>query len=75
MSKFKNGRVYLVLSENDVTAEVVNWSTSRSKDTMPTKAVGGVNKYLVEFMEPMRDELASFVWYDQDEIVGVWEAL
>lgn len=75
MSKFKNSRVYIIVNESDIDTDMLNYSTSKSLSSVPTKTSGGVVKKLLEFVEPAPDMVSTYTWYDQDEVVVVWEAL
>lgn len=75
MSKFKNGRVYIIIDDGDITQEMVNYSTSKASSEMPSKSVGGVTKRILETIEPVNSVFASYVWYGQDSINAAWDAL
>jgi len=75
MSKFKDGKVFLIVDDEDISTEIVNYSTSTSKENMPSKDVSGVTKRIVETSEPVAAVYAAFVWYSVDEIMTVWDAL
>lgn len=75
MSKFRLGRVYTIIGDGELTNEMVNLSVSRKKEEMISKTVGGVLKYIVEFLEPAPTAVSNFEWYSIDEINSVWEAL
>jgi len=75
MSKFKNGKIYIIINCEDITQAMVNYSTSISKENMPQKTVGGIVKRIIEISEPANDMFISYTWYGQDEIIEVWDAL
>lgn len=75
MSKFKNGLVYIIIDDLDITQEMVNYSTSTTKNNMPSKTVNLILKRILETNEPVNAVFANYTWYGQDEIMDVWNAL
>ena len=75
MNKFKDGKVYMIVDDLDITMEMINYSTSKSKDEMPIKTVDSVDKRIIETSEPVASVFVSYNWYDIDEIEAAWEAL
>lgn len=75
MSKFRNGRIYIIIDDEDITTDMVNFSTSMSKDTMPSKTSGGILKRIIEIIEPASDIFSTYTWYDVDSINAAWDAL
>lgn len=75
MPKFKQGRIYIIVSEGDITTEMLNYSTSKDISNMPLKVVGGINKRILETTEPANSVYSSFTWYSIDEVMTAWDAL
>ncbi len=75
MAKFKDSKIFIIINDSDITTEMVNYSTSKSKQEMPSKLVGEVTKRILETEEPAAAVFYSFVWYGIDDISAVWEAL
>lgn len=74
-TKFKNGQIFIIINDLDITQEMINYSTSKTKEEMPSKVVGLVTKRILETSEPARSVYASYAWYSVDEINAAWEAL
>ena len=75
MAKFSDGKVYMIINDEDITTEMINYSTSKSKEEMPLKTVAGVDKRILETLEPVRDVYSSYYWYSKDEINTIWDGL
>ncbi|HCW08691.1 MAG TPA: hypothetical protein DGG95_15135 [Cytophagales bacterium] len=75
MGKFKQNKVYMIIDETEITTEMINYSTSKNKKTMPVKSVEGINKRILETSEPVKEIYSSYNWYDADEINSAWEML
>lgn len=75
MSKFKRERVYLILTDGEVTPAIVNASASRSKLDMPSKVVNGSTYRIVECPLPCPDHVMNHKWYDLNEIDAAWTNL
>lgn len=75
MAKFKNGQVFVIMDDEDISTSVVNLSTSTDKGNMPTKVSGGITKRIVETIEPVNSVFNSYVWYGCDDILAAWEAI
>jgi len=75
MSKFKNGRVFIVILQSALTNEFLNCSVSKSATDLPAKTVASGSYYLIEFDEAKGTPYVDFVWYSIDEISSVWENL
>jgi hypothetical protein len=75
MGKFKNSQVFIIIDDIDITTEMINYSTSRSKSEMPSKTSNLILKRILETTEPVQNVYASYVWYSVDEILPAWESL
>lgn len=75
MAKFKNGQVFVIMNDEDISVIIINRSTSVSKENMPTKISGGVTKRIVETLEPVNSAFNSYQWYGIDEIGAAWETI
>jgi len=75
MPKFRNAQVFVIMDDEEITTNIINLSTSISKDTMPTKVSGGITKRIVETIEPVNSSFNSYPWYSCDDILGAWEAI
>lgn len=75
MSKFTNGQVFIILDDDEISLQVLNYSTSKTKETMPSKTSGGILKRIVETREPVNEVFGSYQWYGMDEIGIAWEAI
>ena len=76
MSKFSGGVVFIVISETDVTNEIINRSNSIAKENAPTKVVDDVTKLILEFEEDkVPDCLINYSWYSKEMIHAAWESL
>lgn len=67
--------VFMILPDDEVSVSVVNRSTSRSKENMPSKESGGIVYRLVEVISPVHTSEAIYQWYLKGEIDAAWEAL
>lgn len=75
MPKFKNGQVFVIMDDEDISTSIVNLSTSTSKENMPTKISSGITKRIVETTEPVNSAFNSYQWYSLDGIMTAWEAI
>lgn len=75
MSKFKNGKVFIIIPDINITTEIINYSTSRTKNEMPNKEVNGIVFRIVETSEPVSPVFSQFTWYSIDDILSAWSAL
>ena len=75
MSKFKNNQVFLILNSDEISMQIINYSTSKSADTLPSKISDGVVKKIIETTEPVHTVYSNYTWYSIDEIRAAWEAL
>lgn len=75
MSKFKNERFYIIIPDEDITTDILNYSSSKSKTDAPSKTSGGILMRILEFPEPGPEIISIYTWYDQDGIVTAWNAL
>lgn len=74
-NKFKDGKIFIIIDDLEITQEMVNYSTSKTKEEMPSKVVGLLTKRILETSEPARSVYASYTWYSVDDINAAWEAL
>ena len=75
MAKFKNGQVFVIMDDEDISTSIINRSTSIAKENMPTKVSGGITKRIVETIEPVNAAFNSYPWYSSDDILEAWEAV
>ena len=75
MSKFSNGIAFIIMNDSDITTKILNCSTSRSKNSMPSKTSGGVIKRIVETTEPINEVFLDYTLYDTQEITPAWDAI
>ena len=75
MNKFKDGKIYIIIDDSEITTEMINYSTSKNKESMPIKTVNSIDKRIIETTEPVESVFVSYPWHGIDEIEDVWNAL
>lgn len=74
MSNFIDS-VFIIIEDSAITSQMVNLSTSRSKQMMPSKLSGIVLMRILETQVPVSSIFATYTWYKIDNISAAWEAI
>lgn len=75
MSKFKDGKIFIIIDDDEISTQMLNYSTSKSKETMPGKISGGILKRIVETSEPAHTVFSAYTWYGLNDITEAWGAI
>lgn len=72
MNKFSEGRVYILIPDSEITQEMINYSTSKTKEAAPSKTINGVLYRILETFEVPRAIYGPYKWYDKQELPQEW---